>query len=104
MNRLKNLAACLILLFVFLFLTFTIISGNTSVIPNDSLKIVYLGGLTAELSYTPIKIGLTKIELLVTDDGGSSTNNGNSSKKIEFEKSKSTFGELGTQFTSFPRY
>jgi glucuronoarabinoxylan endo-1,4-beta-xylanase len=67
-------------------LTLTAESSEESIIPNP-LVVVYTGGETAQLKYTPdaAHTGSSTITVKIVDDGGTAENNGNDSVTIAFE-------------------
>lgn len=64
-------------------LTFTAVSSDTSILPNPT--VVYTGGDTAILHYTPTAIaGMAKVTVTVTNHGGTPDNNGDQSVSQTF--------------------
>ncbi len=67
-------------------LTITAESSQETIIPNP-LQVVYSGGETADLKFTPDEAhtGTSTITVKIVDDGGTADNNGNDSVTIAFE-------------------
>jgi len=66
-------------------LTLTASSSDESVVPADSILIEYKNGDNfARLSYVPLTTGRTQIEITLSDDGGTSENNGNQQIRTRF--------------------
>lgn len=66
-------------------LNITAVSSNPAVIPNPT--IVYTGGSSGQLKFTPVngQNGFATITVTITDNGGASGNNGNQSIEKQFE-------------------
>ncbi len=66
-------------------LTITAQSSQQRVISDEGITINYIqGNSTAEFQYTPLDTGITNITLIITDDGGTDSNNGNAQIQIDF--------------------
>ncbi len=67
-------------------LAISAVSSVDSIVPNP-IAVVYAGGETAQLSYTPnaANTGTTTMVVTIVDDGGTADNNGNDSTLIQFE-------------------